>query len=370
MQQVIVDLGVLNILEWEIPIRIFGYGLMLVFGFILGVSIARWRARRAGEDPDVITNSAVVALVAGVLGARLAYVVENWSQFANAPNLLGAMLDITSGGLIYYGGLVLATVSVIAYFRIKRLPIRRYVDFLAVGVMVGLAFGRGGCLLNGCCWGGACSEHWPLATRFPMISKPLITLGGGENPYKNSRGPSPAFHAQLEDARVRLGAELGRQPTGKELAAAMALPTDGPAAPETLFESVGPASDSGARWRLKSPSRFSADEATLVSMSRSLPLRPAQLLGLVNALVIAGVLSIFYRMRRREGEVFAWLLVLYPITRFMLEMIRADNPHDLAKLVLTHNQVTSAGMMVAGLAMLVWLRRLSPAVAATRAGAG
>ena len=76
--------------------------------------------------------------------------------------------------------------------------------------------------------------------------------------------------------------------------------------------------------------------------------------------LLALLLTMGTRLRKREGQVFAAMMVAYPILRFFEEMIRADNPHDLTKLILTHNQYTSMVMLAIGIVMFVALRRLSP----------
>ena len=119
MLQIIVDFGTVEILGRTISFRIYGYGLMLVLGFLLATWLAQWRARRMGEDPEVLTRMALLGLIGGVVGARLAYVVENWSRFRHSPDPIFEIFDISSGGLIYYGGLLLATALVIGYLRLK-----------------------------------------------------------------------------------------------------------------------------------------------------------------------------------------------------------------------------------------------------------
>ena len=103
-----------------------------------------------------------------------------------------------------------------------------------------------------------------------------------------------------------------------------------------------------------------ADLYALVEQTFSRPVKPAQALGIANALLLTGVLAVFYRFRWREGQVFALLLILYPLTRFVLESIRDQNAHDLTRGVLTHNQITSIVMAAAGLLILLGLRRLPP----------
>ena len=80
-----------------------------------------------------------------------------------------------------------------------------------------------------------------------------------------------------------------------------------------------------------------------------------QAYGIINALLLAGLMVGFSRLRWREGQVFAMMLILYPMTRIVLESLRGDNPHDLWRLPpqLTHNQWTSLAMTAVGL--LLWL---------------
>ena len=111
-----------------------------------------------------------------------------------------------------------------------------------------------------------------------------------------------------------------------------------------------------------------ADQLEAADHTHSLAVKPAQLLGLFNALVLAGLLWFFYRLRRREGQVFALLVVLYPITRFVLEAIRDDNAHNLLKGVFTHNQYTSMVLTTIGIVMWLLLRWLPASTGPTWAG--
>ncbi len=329
MARFILDLGTLKLGDWSIPLRLPGYGFMLVLGFLVSLYLMRRLARRVGEDPEVITQCGILALICGIVGSRAAYIIQHWdTQFADAPNQLVAILSTPSGGLTYYGGVVLAIVAVLGFLRIKKLPIRRYLDILAVGMMVGLAFGRAGCLLNGCCYGGASRADWPLGMRFPMYPKPLVKFDGRENPFsEDTDGPSYVYASQLAANRIWPDARLF----------------------DTKSSFLTLARD------------FTPEQIAVAEASWSHPTQPAQAMGIINALLIAALLTGFHRLRRREGQVFAAMLVLYPITRFILESIRDDNPHDLLAGSFTHNQYTSIGMFIIGAAMLFLLRKLPAA---------
>ncbi len=327
----------IELLGYSASPRVYGYGLMLVCGFALATLLAQFLARRAGENPAHITQIAIISLVGGIVGSRAAYVVKNWDQFAN--DSLMNVINISSGGLVYFGGLIAAAGMALVYMRIRRLPTRRYLDILAASIMLGLAFGRAGCLLNGCCYGSLAQPDWPLSTSFAMYSKPLIKLDGRDNPYSlKTDSPSHVYADQIERGIVFPHASLiHSSPDTLNLAGSLIAPRD-----------------------------FTDAQIALAEQSYSHPVKPAQVLGIINGVLLAGLLLGFYRIRRREGQVFAMFLICYPITRFVLELIRATDPHDLAKGIFTHNQYTSMAMLAMGVIMMLSLRFVPASSGQTR----
>lgn len=451
MKPVLFDFGTLDLLGLNLSLRVYGYGLMLVFGFLLGIQLARYRARRFGENPDVMTYCGILSLIGGILGARIAYVIEKWNtQFSQASNPLAAMLDVTSGGLIYYGGVVLATLMTLAYLFLKKQPMRRYLDIVAPSLMIGLAFGRAGCLLNGCCYGARCDERWAMGVKFPMYTPPLLNFGSGAGPFSAAtEGPSPVYGHQLEANLVYPDERLIRHYPSWLLgegsrSRAIRLPRDlhGQLQNDQMDVMLEPREEAQkkfqelaargdrlgqAEWKRgltgggflrgseswEEASRFDRnrngtldfDEAwsylqerlrrlrahfglraeepvtperrsemdqylredlyRLAEAQWSRSVKPAQALALINALVLAGLLLLFSRIRRREGQVFVLLLVLYPITRFVEELIRDDNAHDLLGGILTHNQYTSMAIFITGILLWVALGKLPASAGAT-----
>lgn len=160
----------------DIPIH--AYGVMLVIGFLLALELAKFLARRAGLDPEIFVNAALIALVSGVVGARLSHVLENLPQYTDPArsawaNFIDA-INIRSGGLTFYGGLILGFPITVAYGIWKKVPIRLGMDIFAPAIVVGLAFGRIGCFLNGCCYGAECDAGFPLGVRYPHNSTPYL----------------------------------------------------------------------------------------------------------------------------------------------------------------------------------------------------
>jgi phosphatidylglycerol:prolipoprotein diacylglycerol transferase len=82
------------------------------------------------------------------------------------------MLNLSSGGLTFYGGFLLATPVLIGYALWKKVPLLKGMDIVAPCLMVGLAFGRIGCYANGCCYGEECSLPW--GAHFPYGSNAFV----------------------------------------------------------------------------------------------------------------------------------------------------------------------------------------------------
>jgi phosphatidylglycerol:prolipoprotein diacylglycerol transferase len=154
-----------------LPVR--GYGVMLLAGITAGVGLAIYRAGQAGLPSELIISLAVWLVVCGVIGARLFHVIEYWDEhFAGKrpADMLLEIINVPEGGLVIYGGFIGAAVGFTIFARKHRLPLLAMADLVAPSLAIGLALGRIGCLLNGCCYGG--QTDWPWAVTFPKYSSP------------------------------------------------------------------------------------------------------------------------------------------------------------------------------------------------------
>ncbi len=148
----LIDIGFLHIKT---------YGAMMAIGFIA----CFWLIERLSGRKD-LSNLLVSLLVSGVIGSRLAYVIEHWqTEFAAHPL---NVVRVDQGGLMFYGGLVLAAIVFFAWCRAKRESPLALADILACVLPLGHAFGRFGCFFYGCCYGRD-SNAW-CAVRFPVGS--------------------------------------------------------------------------------------------------------------------------------------------------------------------------------------------------------
>jgi phosphatidylglycerol:prolipoprotein diacylglycerol transferase len=278
---------------------IYGYGLMLVIGFLAAVELAKFLAKRSKIDPEIFVNAALIALIAGVAGSRLSHVIENWSDY-NRPELnffqnAFNAINIRQGGLTFYGGLILAFPIVLYYGLRKRIPLRLGMDIVAPCITLGLAFGRIGCFLNGCCYGAECNLPW--AVEFPYHSSAYI-----DQVYRKEITPPPQLLVRDGDSQ--------RLITKDELRTGRAEIT-------VLDENAKP---------VKTRVPLDAQLASLAKEQHSLDLHPAQLYSAFNSFLITALLVAFFTLKPSPGRVMALMLMLEGTTRFLLELLRAEPP--------------------------------------------
>jgi len=177
----------------SLPIH--SYGVMAMIGFLVALAVARWRAKQVGLSADHVTDLALFALLGGIVGSRAFYVVQNWSYFADRTRPDWSVLDaikIWQGGLVFYGGLILAAILVVWIARKRGMRLTAVLDVLAPSMALGHAFGRIGCFLRGCCFGAPVKAGAWYGVVFPDDSLPY-------DPYAEHTcaAGTPIFPVQL-----------------------------------------------------------------------------------------------------------------------------------------------------------------------------
>jgi phosphatidylglycerol---prolipoprotein diacylglyceryl transferase len=257
------------------PLHIEWYTAMVLLGYFAGWLLARTRAKRAGIETRHIDNLVLLILITGLVGGRLA------ARLFYAPNIsfIDAFKIWRGGGLVFYGGFVTGSLTVLIYAWRARLPIAKLCDVFAPGAAAGLAIGRVGCFMAGCCFGDICAMPADGATLDPQTAYQVRTVPA----------LSPAF--------------VGVQ-----------------------FPKKSDAFEQHQKLGLLQP-----------TSTKSLAVHPVQL----YEAVFAGLLAIWLHRRKAlfNGEIAIRMLVGYSVGRFALEFFRGDNrPIYLG---MTISQVTS-----------------------------
>ncbi|MGD9548468.1 MAG: prolipoprotein diacylglyceryl transferase [Candidatus Krumholzibacteriia bacterium] len=125
------------------------YGLMLAISFALGMALSVRRGRRYALPSDVVLDLVFGVLVSSVLGVRLFYVMTHLGGF----DPWYRAFFIWDGGLTLYGGIILATVTVLVMTRRRGIPFLVFADIFSPGVALGIGITRIGCFMAGCCFG-------------------------------------------------------------------------------------------------------------------------------------------------------------------------------------------------------------------------
>lgn len=353
---------------------------MLMIGFLGGTWWAAKRAARVKADPDLVINLGFAALIASVIGARLFYVLHYWDEHFAGRGIM-AVVDITAGGMEFYGGFLGAFAAVLGYLAIKRAPFRLYLDIIAPSLMFGMGMARIGCFLNGCCWGAVCNPEIPWAVRFPyaspaayrqweerVITYPaeLITVyqtGAASllnrddlsTPIERRQGPEYEYRKALEaleQGRIHQADAQTMEKLRKQVTAAKTKWQESQAAYATLARQES--------LHAVTPSEIQSAAAH----GRTHTVHPVQLYASMDGFLLAIVLSNLFYRRKQHGLVLAVLFLTYPVMRFIEEIIRSDNPHDV--IGMTISQFVSVAIFTAGLILLFVIYRM-PANSATAA---
>lgn len=142
--------------------KIYSYGVMVALAFLAGFALMFHRARKAGDNVDDYMEATIWFIISGIGGARLFYFIWYPELFFRDP--IGTMFS--QGGLVWYGGVIGVTVAVMLFTWLKKIPLLRFGDIMVPSCALGLAIGRIGCLLSGCCHGSVCDLPW--AIRYPQ----------------------------------------------------------------------------------------------------------------------------------------------------------------------------------------------------------
>lgn len=130
-------------------LKIYGYGLMEAIGILTGLFLLINRAKKRGYDEDSILNMAIVAVISGLLGGKLMYIITDFKNILESPEILKNI----GNGFVVYGAIIGGILGVYFYSKHKKWDILRIFDMTIPSLAIGQGFGRIGCFLAGCCYG-------------------------------------------------------------------------------------------------------------------------------------------------------------------------------------------------------------------------
>ena len=135
------------------------YGVLMASAMILCVILALREGKRVNISEDDILNLAIVAIPCGLLGARLYYVIFNWSWYSEN---LSEILNFRGGGMAIHGALIGGILAGFIYTKVKKINFFKMADTVMIGIPLGQAIGRWGNYINGEAHGGPTDLPWGI----------------------------------------------------------------------------------------------------------------------------------------------------------------------------------------------------------------
>ncbi|MGC4114833.1 MAG: prolipoprotein diacylglyceryl transferase [Myxococcales bacterium] len=300
------------------------YGLMIATAFIVAVWLGSREAVRAYPEMIKIGGKMEPAgpymrerfldlgfwiLVSSIVGSRVLFVITKLDDYRRDWTQIFSI----SGGLVFYGGFIGASLASYYYCKKHKLDFLRIADVAIPSVAIGHAIGRIGCLAAGCCWGGIAKAGSAIAIRFPAAA---------HLPFGGFGTDALAYNDQAKDHR--------------------------------WFDALG---------HLYDHSIEGAHQISQVALSSgySVPVYPTQLMESTGELMLFLALLVVRRHKSFNGQVLSVWLMCYAVLRFCIELFRGDDirnflfkyPDSIHPVILSTSQTISLGIFITGVAIWV-----------------
>ncbi len=145
---------------------VYTYGLLMATAFVIGGALAVRLGQRRGHDPLFVSDVLLWTILLGLAGARLAYALQNLDYYLEDPL---RFFNLRQGGIAIQGGMLAGFSTTAWLFRRRGYSVQDGLDILAAPALVGMAVGRIGCVLHGCCYGKVCDVPWGLV--YPEMAR-------------------------------------------------------------------------------------------------------------------------------------------------------------------------------------------------------
>lgn len=148
------------------------YGMIIAFGMLMGIVVARAEARKTHQNPELYLDLAIYAIIFSVIGARLYYVVFSWDMYKD--NLL-SILNTRQGGLAIYGGVIAAIITTFVFAKVKKVNFYQLLDTACLGLLLGQIIGRWGNFFNREAFGGYTNNIFAMQLPVDAVRSSDIT---------------------------------------------------------------------------------------------------------------------------------------------------------------------------------------------------
>jgi len=280
-------------------------------------TVRMWPQDRVGE-------LTVLALVLGLFGAKLFDIFENWDLFLKDP----AGTVFSGGGLTFYGGLICATIAIIIYARKHRIGIRFLADAIAPSLMIAYAIGRIGCQVAG-------DGDWGIYNSAYKLDAANEIVVAQKDDFAKTILAQPDFFRQntnIEHSYAPKPAALGFLPNW-------------------MFAYQYPHNVNSVGVPIQG-----CTEARFCSQL-PVPVFPTPFYETVFCTLLFLVLWLLRDRLRPHGSLFCLYLFLNGLERFLIEKIRVNNKMNFLGFHPTQAEVISAGLMLAGIVLWIFIRQ-------------
>ena len=141
----------------SLPLR--WYGLLIAIAVLVAVNLSQYLAKKRQVNPDLIADVSIWVILAGILCARLYYVIFEWQQYSQHPE---DIIAIWKGGIAIHGALIGGTIAALVFARINKVSFWQFADLFVPSVALGQAIGRWGNFFNSEAFGKPTDLPWKL----------------------------------------------------------------------------------------------------------------------------------------------------------------------------------------------------------------
>ncbi len=297
----------------------------------------KWRERRKQQlkrpeervvriwPHDRVGEVTIIALIVGLLGAKLFDIFENWSNFLKRPS----DYIFSGGGLTFYGGLICATLALIYYARRNKISIRHLADAIAPSLMIAYAIGRIGCQVAG-------DGDWGIYNNAYKVDSTNKVVLAAPNDFRDTVGTYSAYFMQ-EYGKLD---SIPHKPVLKPSALSFL--------PNWMFAYHYPHNVNKMGIPIAGCNEDYCNRLVI-------PVFPTPF---YETLMCAALFFVLWALRKRfklYGALFCLYLILNGFERFLIEKIRVNNRMDFFGLHPTQAEVISFGLIIFGAVLWVYL---------------